>query len=291
MSFLDFLRGILGGATPIGTSADWETAGPPEDEHPPVPVTTLIAATRGAFARGWYSRARVRPARPGRVGPAITPQRTVVHTTDCAPGTMESILRSWESTVGAGNAAHFLIGKRPASVRADGTVLDGVVQMVATTRNANHAGGPGGKHGWWVVLGGGLVHPNTCSVGIEVDNAGLLQRRGDKWVHADSGHAFADVDVFVDARGRGWERVTDYQLAELGLLLDALRATYAPMPAGTTYRSNGDHAANGSPWAALPADSVEMLHATLDPERKTDAGPQVAAWLEARGRLLSLPHT
>lgn len=274
---------------PIPFPADWETAGPPDDEHPPVPVSTLVAATQGAFARGWYARARQRPANTGRIGPAITPQYDVVHTTDCPPGSMETILDQWERSIGAGNAAHFLIGKRPQRTDARGRVVDGVAQMVPTTRNANHAGGPGGRHGWWVLPGGALVHPNTCSVGIEIDNAGLLRRVGGRWVHVDSGYAFADADVWADSRGRGWERVTDYQLTELGMLLDALRPTLAPATAGATIRPNGGYVANGVPDAALPAGALEVGHWTLDPERKTDPGPQVTALLANRTR--SLPHT
>lgn len=233
------------------------------------------------FAGFWYSAARKVPAHPGRVGGVIVPRAIVVHTTDCMPGSFNGIVQRWSTEAGEQCAAHFIIGR---------SEIDGVVQFAPINKNANHAGGSrkvNGKlmpfHGNFVV-GGVVIHPNTMTVGIELDCAGYLGRRKagvDSYIHADSGSPVPAYDVQVDARGIGWHRVTDYQYAQLDLLLRDLESVLLPLSVDTTIAPNGAYAGNGVPWAAMPTARV-VGHVTLDPNNKTDPGPFVLDWMRKR---------
>lgn len=246
------------------------------------------------FVNGWWKHARTFEIHKGRIGAGIVPDSTVVHTTDMAPGTMAALLKRWRDAIGEGAGAHFLIGKTPAGNDA-AIPTGGVVQLASIMRNGNHAGGSivvngvrKASHGWYKGPSGKLYHPNNRAVGIELDNAGRLARagsggRGDAWVHKDSGKIFAPANVFVDDHGRGYERVTDYQFTALETLLDALDAVMPQPSPGTTIVPNGGYKENGVPEASLPWVR-EVGHWTLDPYRKTDPGPQVDAFLEARAR-------
>lgn len=262
--------------------ADRPTAGPPRDEHPIVPISEVVKANWGEagvqgpgaaaaeWTAGWYLHAKQTPAHPGRVGGTILPKAVVVHTTDMHPSAHDDLVRAWSTKPGAGNGAHFLIGR---------TAVQGVKQLCPITRNANHAGGSNG-HGWWKTGAGKLIHPNTVSVGIEIDNAGKLRKtvRG-LWVHPDSGRIIPPEDVYLGPRGTGWHKVNDYQLFELSELLRNLESCLGDLPPGTRISPNGDPAANGVPWAA-GTDIKVTGHVSLDPANKNDPGPQVIAWLK-----------
>lgn len=105
------------------------------------------------------------------------------------PGTYAALVRAWQTKPGAGNAAHFLIGRHD---------IDGVTQFAPITRNANHAGGK--THGWWS-SGARLVHPNTIAVGIELDNAGRLARAAGRWLHPDSRTTIPDERCLSTSTG------------------------------------------------------------------------------------------
>lgn len=252
---------------------DWGTAGPLR-EHDPGSID----------ADGWYTRARRVDAHPGRIGGTIEPKTLVIHTTDMPEDTFDALVKSW-ATRGGGMytaAAHFIIGRTPAQ---------GVVQMVGTGRNGNHAGGSrivDGKsepfHGWYRLKDGKLVHPNLWAVGVELHNAGRLGKRTVAgFVHPDSKRIIPDDEVFLDSHGVGWHKVTDYQLEELGLLIAAARAKLGKIPGGVTIVPNGSWTDNGVQWAQ-PSSTVQIVgHVTLDPTNKTDPGPQVLAWLNQLG--------
>ncbi len=286
------VRGIFGPGTVTGLEAfEFDTATTPGELDPKIAVGQIIAMDRGSFVKGWYTGARQWPIHVKRLGGTIAPRVTVVHTTDMAPGTMAALLKRWAEVPGEGAGAHFVIGKQAAGQESR-VPTGGVVQLAPINRNGNHAGGSkliDGKrvpsHGWFRTPAGKLLHPNSYAVGIELDNAGKLARQDGVWVHKDSGKVIPSSDVFLDARGRGWERVTDYQLLALGALLDALDATLERFEAGVTIVPNGSYAANGVPEASLPWVR-EVGHWTLDPTRKTDPGPQVDAWLELRARAI-----
>lgn len=236
---------------------------------------------------GWYfgQDSRRVDAHAGRVGGTIDPEVVVVHTTDCMPGSMCAIVKSWSTVAGNGACAHFVIGR---------SAVDGVVQLIPTNRNGNHAGGSP-KHGWYQVPKGPggtasgpmQIHPNTIAIGIELDCAGYLGRpvrvlsTGPMWIHPDTRREVAAADVDVDGRGTGWHRVTTYQLDALGKLIDELRHSMRVPRPGLTVAPNGDYKENGVPWAAATQAGV-VGHATLDPTNKTDPGPFVMDWIRAR---------
>jgi N-acetylmuramoyl-L-alanine amidase len=234
-------------------------------------------------ADGWYDGARRVDAHRGRVGGTIDPEVIVVHTTDCMPGSMPAIVKSWSSVAGNGACAHAIIGRTP---------VDGMVQMIPFTRNANHAGGYPG-HGWYLAnnaparaAGAPLVHPNTIAVGIELDCAGYLGRPVNSagrqvWLHPDTKREIAASDVDVDEQGRGWHKVTQYQYDTLGNLIDELRAGMRLPRPGLTISPNGTYADNGVKWADVGARVSVVGHVTLDPLQKTDPGPFVMGWLAA----------
>lgn len=237
-------------------------------------LLTQLAAVFTISKWTWWSRAIRKPAHCGRVGPAIKPWAIVLHTTDMLP--KASVVNSWTTTPGKGQCAHFLIGRTPA---------EGVVQFVSIDRNGNHAGGSkevDGKlvpyHGWFIV-DGKRVHPNTVSIGIEIHNAGQLRLVDGKWRSWDyqhkqpQGDPFAPEDVEVDAHRptRGWHKLTQYQHDTLTALLADLEAVLAPMPANVTIESNGPQT---NPWAKVASCRI-VGHVTLDPDRKTDPGPEV----------------
>ena len=282
MTFWETLRQLFTPAPP----ADRDTCGPIHDaegETPPPKTLDVVNANAGnvpaapvwapheAWTAGWYSKAAKTPAHSGRIGATIVPRAIVVHTTDTMPGGFAAIVKSWTSKPGAGNAAHFMVGR---------TEVDGIVQFAPITKNANHAGGvPSGR---FKTPDGRLHHPNSNTVGVELDAGGSLRRDSKGWYHADTKRRVSDSDVFLDTRGRGWHIVTPYQRETLKALMNDLQATLKPFEAGTAVIPTGGYKANGVPWAdsgghLYPRNCVG--HVTLDPVRKTDPGPQVIAWL------------
>lgn len=236
-------------------------------------------------ADGWLKSATRCPATL-RAGSAIDPWSAVAHTTDCFPGTMPVILKSWHETAGNGAAAHFMLGKMPEI--GDGPYpIGGVVQMVPIYRNGNHAGGfrtiDGHLTQWHgnFDVGGVTTHPNLVCVGIECDNAGRLVKSHGVWIHADTQKPLPDAQVFVDDEGRGWEAFTSWQLQALGDLIEKLDDRMRHPPDDVKLLPNGEHKANGVGWAAQSEVRV-VAHATLDPNNKTDCGPQAMAYLRQR---------
>lgn len=220
------------------------------------------------FTDGLYSEARHVPASPHRIGGTIVPSAIVFHTTDTLGG-MKGMLERWAE--GAGPCAHFMLGR-------DAT--QGLAQMVPINRNGEHAGAaPPAVHGWFVDTHGKLVHPNTVAIGIEVVCGGKLRDVGGRAMYGQT--PVAETDVYRDEHGKPWHRITEYQLDELGKLIDALRTQLAPCPF-VSVKPSGDYKANGvAPWAEMIAPWL-VGHTTLDPVRKTDPGPQGMAWARKR---------
>lgn len=279
----EWLRSLFKGASKA--VGDAGTAGPPEDEHPPVSGRDVFmsnvgtAATPDTFAPspawnlGLWHLASFTPMHPGRVGGTIKPLCSVVHTTDMHPDTFYALVKSWTTQPGAGNGAHFLIGR---------TQEQGVLQFASITRNANHAGGGASGHGNYRTPSGSLVHPNTISVGIELHCAGRIYKdNSGRWRCGEyqagklvlSGAPLPLADVYVDSSGHGWHMLTEYQRRRLLVLLTNLQACFPP-GFNYTISPNGGYLANGVPWASLASAQV-VGHVTLDPLNKTDPGPPV----------------
>ncbi len=143
---------------------------------------------------------------PNKSG-VMAPEYLVIHYT--AGSSAEGSV-SWMCNPAARAAAHLLIGR-------DGRIT----QLAPFNRIAWHAG----QSEW-----AGRSGLNNFSIGIELDNAGKLERAGSRWISAVSKRAYADDDVLVanhkqDKPGtppRGWHEYSEAQIeaaGAVGLLL------------------------------------------------------------------------
>lgn len=271
MSFWDNILEIIAPVRAATVDAvNVPTAGTSTERPKLAAVVAAAEEAKSYFVDGkWSAVAPFKAAHPGRVGTTIVPRTLIVHTTDTYPGGYNAVVKSWTTAPGAGNGAHFLVGRDSVS---------GVTQFVSIFRNANHAGGK--DCGGFKLPVGAVVHPNSCSVGVELDNAGRLVKAGADWVHPDTKKKIPMADVFVDSRGHGWHRVTDYQIGVLRVLWHDLKPVLLanPWPAGTTVSHVGGYTENGVPWAAV-TNPILVGHCTTNPIQKTDPGPQVMALL------------
>lgn len=224
------------------------------------------------------------PAHPGRVGIAIHPFGSVVHTTDMLPGEHGALIAAWTARPGDGACAHFLIGRDEEQ---------DVIQFIPINRNGNHAGGPPG-HGVYrtesprgtppVAHSGRDLHPNLVTVGIELHCAGGVRLIDGTWRLVEDGKAHGPAlpaaDVIPDPirPGRGWHRVTGYQLQRLADLLDDLELVLAPVPEGCVKVAFGE---NPPAYAVLPSARI-ATHAELDPVHRADPWNEVSDWLRRR---------
>lgn len=270
------------GTTPNPSPSTSEASQSESSRTPQSEITTLSSTTEvtsfpstseskaGVFdSNGWYSLATHMPAHHGRVGGDITPFAVVVHTTDTIDG-KAAIERSWTTTDGNGACAHFIIGRQGQ-----------LTQFIPINRNGNHAGGP--IHGNWEVAGK-VVHPNTVSIGIEIENGGYLgKRKVGGWTHPDTGKILADEDVFIDPRGIGWQRHTPASVATLEHLVDALDLALSVVPPTARLIPDGNYKDNQADGFAVVAPPEWLVgHVTLDPVNKTDPGWQGMAWVKLR---------
>lgn len=127
------------------------------------------------------------------VGGAVDHQYLVIHYTggSSAAGAIATLTNPQSSA-----SAHLVIAR-------DGNIH----QLVPFDRVAWHAG----RSRWR-----GLEGLNGHSLGIELDNAGVLEKRGDRW-EAWFGRAYQEEDVIVAVHknqtvARGWHRYTPEQL-------------------------------------------------------------------------------
>lgn len=254
----------------LSRGPEWSNTGPKQ-----LPVATVdnllerldVAQAPDPWYLGWWAHADKKPAHPGRVGGPITPRAVVVHTTDTVGG-YAGMVKRITTQRGDGGGCHFMIDR-------DGHCT----QFVPITRNGNHAGGK--THGWWRT-GGRDVHPNLWAVGIELVGAGALKRAADgSHYHKDSGRTIPLAEIHFDQKGRAWQKITQPQLDRLRQLTDALRGVIKEMPADAVVKPNGEYVANGVHYFARCTQPDPWLvgHVTLDPNNKTDPGPQVMAWL------------
>jgi len=143
---------------------------------------------------------------PNKSG-AMTPEYLVMHYT--AGSSAEGSV-AWMCNPAARAAAHLVIAR-------DGRIT----QLAPFNRCTWHAG-----QSQWA----GRSGLNGCSIGIELDNAGKLERTGGQWRSAISKRVYADDDVLLanhkhdhlGAPPRGWHEYSETQLdaaAEVGLLL------------------------------------------------------------------------
>jgi N-acetylmuramoyl-L-alanine amidase len=141
--------------------------------------------------------------------PGIRPLYLVMHYT-AGLGLDGTI--AWLCNPAAKASAHLVIGR-------DGRI----VQMVAFNRRAWHAG----LSRW-----GDIEGLNAYAIGIELDNAGRLQRRGDgAWVHPASGRVVPAREVIEaqhknEPRSTGWHAYTEAQLSAAEAVARVLHDRY-----------------------------------------------------------------
>lgn len=144
-------------------------------------------------------------------GGALTPEYLIMHYT--AGASAEGAV-DWLCNPVAKASAHLVIGR-------DGRVT----QLVPFNRVAWHAG----RSQW-----AGRSGLNNFSVGIELDNAGRLERAGGRWLSAITKRVYADDDVLVanhkqDPAGTppgGWHEYTEAQMDVAFQVGQALMAKY-----------------------------------------------------------------
>jgi hypothetical protein len=82
-------------------------------------------------------------------------------------------------------------------------------------------------------------------------------------------------DVYIDEKGRGWHKVTQYQMDMLKKLWTALKPCLRAWPATAVVQANGDYTKNGVGHFATAASPALIGHVSLNPLNKSDPGPQV----------------
>lgn len=254
----------------IAKIGDRGTAGP--DEHP-AGVVDVVHPPAPRWDAGWWAGAIRKPAHPGRIGGAISPWSVGVHSTDMLPEEWPALVNAWTDRPGDGACATFLFGR---------TEQDGVLQFCPITRNANHMGGPG--HGVFDTASASGIHPNLVATGIELHCAGGVRLVAGEWRLVEGGIAHGKPlparDVIPDPHrpGRGWHVVTDYQRAQLELLLHDLEAVLAPMPAGARTRAFGEV----PPAVAVMPTARVVTHWQMDPVHRGDPWQPTCEWLRSR---------
>jgi N-acetylmuramoyl-L-alanine amidase len=144
------------------------------------------------------------------VGGVLQPSFVVLHYT--AGRSLESSVQSLRTQKPKGNAsAHIVLGR-------DGRI----VQLAPFNQVTWHAG---------VSQWNGLVGLNHHAIGIEMDNAGLLHREGERFV-AWFGKAYPENEVVVAAHRNGgglqpWHAFTEAQIERALELCELLVAHYA----------------------------------------------------------------
>lgn len=179
--------------------------------------------------RATGSQFRVVQAATPNMGAALAARFVVIHYT---AGTTAAGAIGWMCDPASKVSAHLVID------RTNGAVT----QLVPFDRIAWHAG----RSSW-----NDIDDLNRCAIGIELDNAGKLERDDGGWRSA-AGAIIPEADVVVathaaEAEPAGWHRFTAVQLAALDAVVLALHAAY-------------------------PIEAV-LGHDEIAPNRKLDPGP------------------
>lgn len=161
-------------------------------------------------------------------GGALAPKYLIIHFT--AGGSAGSSI-NWFKNPAAKASAHLVIDRNTGDI----------TQMVDFNAVAWHAG----KSKWKTITG-----LNSCSIGIELDNAGQLTRSGSQYLAwFKTPYPAEDVFTSTDAKGKEsyWHEYSEKQMASLLEAASALHAQY---------------------------NFTDILgHSDIAPGRKTDPGP------------------
>lgn len=190
---------------------------------------------------------------PNKSGGTITPRYVIIHYT--AGASLGSSV-NWLTNPAAKASAHLVVGR-------DGDV----VQLARFNRKTWHAG----RSRWGDVIG-----LNSHSIGIELDNAGVLTQRADgSWV-TSFGRTIASEEVVVarhknapeGSSERGWHAYTEDQLDTLKDILAAISQKYEI----EEILGHDDIAPErkSDPGPAFPMTSVQARHAGRDNDDEPD---------------------
>ena len=146
---------------------------------------------------------------------------------------------AWLTSKSSGVSAHLVIGR-------DGEVA----QLVPFNLRAWHAGTSAWK---------GYTGINNYSIGIELDNAGMMKRSGSQWV-STFGRVYPEAEVLAAPHKSvpnvmyGWHRYTDIQLKTAAEVVAALVEAY-----GIEEIIGHDDIATGRKWDPGPAFPMETF--------------------------------
>lgn len=184
-------------------------------------------------------------------GRTIRPEYLVIHYT--AGRSAESSVR-WLTSPEAKASAHLVIGR-------DG----GVTQLVAFDRRAWHAG---------VSQWEGRSGLNSFSIGIELDNMGVLDKTVDDSWHAWFGARVPDDEVLEARHGnesamRGWHTYTEVQLESALEVASALVSHYGLK--GILGHSDIAPGRKQDPGPAFPMERFQARLAGREDEQEEDS--------------------
>lgn len=146
---------------------------------------------------------------------------------------------AWLASKSSGVSAHLVIGR-------DGEVA----QLVPFNLRAWHAGTSAWK---------GYTGLNNYSIGIELDNAGMMKRSGNQWV-SSFGRVYPDSEVLAAPHKSvpnviyGWHKYTEIQLKTAAEVVAALVKAY-----GIQEIIGHDDIAVGRKWDPGPAFPMEQF--------------------------------
>jgi N-acetylmuramoyl-L-alanine amidase len=183
----------------------------------------------------------------------LQPEYLVIHYTEGQ--TLEGAV-IWLTSPNSGVSSHLVIGR-------DGTV----VQLVPFDRIARHAG----ESQW-----NGRVRLNRYSIGIELDNAGLLVRTRNGWKSA-FGRIYPDEDVIeathkFGTRRYGWHKFTPEQIAACREVAVALVRQY-----GLLDIVGHDDIAPRRKWDPGPAFPIDEFRADVMAQATVQPSPAPAS--------------
>ena len=146
-------------------------------------------------------------------------------------------------------SSHFILGRD-----------EKITQMLPCNIIAWHAGRSKWKD---------KINLNHCSIGIELDNAGSLQKLPNGDFQSWFQKRFRDLsEVFLDEDGQGWHQFTDWQIAKVIELCQLLVNTYPSIK----YILGHNEISPGrkiDPGKAFPIDRVRSIVFDNSPVRST----------------------
>ncbi len=179
----------------------------------------------------------VRFAKSPNVDVSLQERRFVVVHYTGGPSLSSSV--AWLTSKSSGVSAHLVIGR-------DGEV----VQLIPFNLRAWHAGTSAWK---------GYTGLNNYSIGIELDNAGMMKRSGGQWI-STFGRVYADAEVLAAPHKSapnviyGWHKYTEIQLKTAAEVVAALVKAY-----GIEEIIGHDDIAAGRKWDPGPAFPMEKF--------------------------------